>query len=64
MLKAAIAGNEGKMKQAITENAAIATAREKNLAIRNQNQVARVQGANVNNVYALKNHCPFLFLKC
>ena len=54
MLKAAIAGNEGKMKQAIVENTAIAAAREKNLAIRNQNQVARVQGANVNNVYALK----------
>lgn len=54
MLKAAIASNEVKMKQAIAENAAIATAREKNLAIRNQNQVARVQGANVNNVYALK----------
>lgn len=53
MLKAAIAGNEGKMKQAIAENAAIATAREKNLAIRNQNELARVQGANANNYYAL-----------
>lgn len=53
MLKAAIAGNEGKMKQAVAENAAIATAREKNLAIRNQNQVARVQGANLNNYYSL-----------
>lgn len=53
MLKAAIAGNEGKTKQAITENAAIATAREKNLAIRNQNELARVQGANANNYYSL-----------
>ena len=53
MLKAAIAGNEGKMKQAIVENTAIAAAREKNLETRNKNAVARVQGANANNYYAL-----------
>lgn len=53
MLKAAIAGNEGKMKQAIVENTAVAAAREKNLATRNKNALARVQGANANNYYAL-----------
>ena len=53
MLKAAIAGNEGKMKQAIVENTAIAAAREKNLETRNKNAAARVQGANANNYYTL-----------
>ena len=53
MLKAAIAGNEGKMKQAIVENTAVAAAREKNLATRNKNALARVQGTNANNYYAL-----------
>lgn len=54
LLKAAIAGNEGKMKQAIAENAAIASARTKNAEIRNQNELMRVQGANINNAYQLK----------
>lgn len=54
LLKAAIAGNEGKMKQAIAENVAIASARTKNAEIKNQNELMRVQGANINNAYQLK----------
>lgn len=53
-LKAAIAGNEIKMKQAVQEDAAIATARAKNAEIQNKNKAARVENANLNNAYALK----------
>ena len=54
LIKATIAGEEGKMKTAAQENAAVAAARARQLEVQNMNAASRNQTANANKAYALK----------
>ena len=54
LIKATIAGEEGKMKTAAQENTAVAAARARQLEVQNMNAASRSQTANANKAYALK----------